>query len=75
MIPTRSGRKVSVCVCVCVMLMYQCVVSGGRVRVDTTLLGFHNLSWQRGHQSLVFEVTSKCAPSFPGVCDSSLPLL
>jgi hypothetical protein len=27
---------------------------GATVRVDTTLLGFHNLSWQRGNQSFVF---------------------
>lgn len=29
-------------------------VLGSNVRVDTTLLGFQNMRWQRGHQSFLF---------------------
>ena len=29
--------------------------TGATVRVDTTLLGFKNMSWQRGNQSFVFK--------------------
>lgn len=30
---------------------------GTTVRVDTTLIGFEKLSWQRGHQTLIFQAT------------------
>ena len=33
--------------------------SGSNVRVDTTLLGFHNMRWQRGHQSFLFATDSE----------------
>ena len=33
------------------------VVSGTTVRIDTTLIGFEKLSWQRGHQTLIFQAT------------------
>lgn len=32
---------------------------GSNVRVDTTLLGFHNMRWQRGHQSFLFATDSE----------------
>ena len=32
---------------------------GTTVRLDTTLIGFEKLSWQRGHQTLIFQATRK----------------
>ena len=39
---------------------YNCVSSkfvfqGSNVRIDTTLLGFDNMSWQRGSRSFLFK--------------------
>ncbi len=37
------------------------------MRVDTTLVGFEKMTWQRGHQSLIFQATRKMlAHSFRG---------
>ena len=32
---------------------------GSSVRIDTTLLGFDNMTWQRGSRSYIFKVTGK----------------
>ncbi len=35
------------------------VFSGSSVRIDTTLLGFDNMNWQRGRRSYVFKGTGQ----------------
>ena len=32
-----------------------CFATGANVRIDTTLVGFDQMSWQRGKQSFVFK--------------------
>lgn len=34
--------------------------SGAKLRVDITLLGFENMSWERGRRSLIFKGEGKC---------------
>ena len=46
--------SVCACVCVCVRVRYVCAHLRVELRVDTTLVGFENLSWLRGHLSFVF---------------------
>jgi len=41
-------------------MLITCVILGSNVRVDTTLLGFHNMRWQRGQQSFLFFTDGKC---------------
>ncbi|XP_036332922.1 ankyrin repeat domain-containing protein 13D isoform X2 [Rhagoletis pomonella] len=38
---------------------YKVYKRGANVRIDTTLLGFHNNSWQRGNRSYIFKGASK----------------
>ncbi|WAR03571.1 AN13D-like protein [Mya arenaria] len=40
---------------------YKVYKSGSNVRIDTTLLGFDNTSWQRGRRSYVFKGTGNSA--------------
>ncbi len=44
------------CVAYCLCLV---LPIGTTVRVDTSLLGFQNMRWQRGQQTLIFEATSE----------------
>ena len=37
----------------------QYVFKGSCVRIDTTLLGFDNMSWQRGRRSFIFKGEGK----------------
>ncbi|XP_064620295.1 ankyrin repeat domain-containing protein 13D-like [Lineus longissimus] len=40
---------------------YKVYKSGANVRIDTTLLGFDNMNWQRGSRSFIFKGTSDSA--------------
>lgn len=51
-----------------------CVAIGTTVRVDTTLVGFEKMTWQRGHQTLIFQATRKCISVVCSSCDSHLQL-
>ena len=57
MIPTRSGKRVQLELIVLCVYMFTMRVAGPTVRVDTTLVGFEHLSWQRGRQTLIFQAT------------------
>ena len=41
---------------------YKVYKRGSRVRIDTTLLGFDDTSWQRGNKSYIFKGQSECPP-------------
>lgn len=51
---------------ICPSDTYKVWKSGQNLRVDTTLLGFDHMTWQRGNRSFVFrgqgEVTPPCPP-------------
>lgn len=38
---------------------YRVYKRGANVRIDTTLLGFDNNTWQRGNRSYIFKGSSK----------------
>ena len=42
---------------VCIGALIDSMNLGAAVRVDTTLIGFQNLQWQRGRQSMIFSAT------------------
>lgn len=39
--------------------IYRVYKRGANVRIDTTLLGFDNNTWQRGNRSYIFKGSSK----------------
>lgn len=42
------------------------------MRIDTTLLGFDNMNWQRGNRSYVFKGESESTISRPNSLDSGI---
>lgn len=46
---------------ICPSDTYKVFKSGANVRIDTTLLGFDNTTWQRGNRSYIFKGDNDCA--------------
>ncbi|NWW52346.1 AN13B protein, partial [Pedionomus torquatus] len=63
--PPQRDHRVPLVSKICPSDTYKVWKSGQNLRVDTTLLGFDHMTWQRGNRSFVFRGQGEPAPGCP----------